>query len=77
MADRIVVGYFGDRGLLAQTVPASAARGLDVVAVAFDLGRTTPLSALRDDPLPAAPDGVVGLRVSDGRVDVISRLVAS
>ena len=51
MADRIVVGYFGDRASLAATIRASAARGVDVVAVAFDLGGKIPLSALRDDAL--------------------------
>jgi argininosuccinate synthase len=51
LADRIVVGYFGDRGPLAQTVRVSAAHGVDVVAVAYDLGGTTPLSARRDDAL--------------------------
>lgn len=51
MADRIVVGYLGDRESLAQTVRASAACGLDVVAVAFDLGGKTALTALRDDAL--------------------------
>jgi argininosuccinate synthase len=51
LADRIVVGYFGDRGSLASAVRASAARGIGVVAVAFDLGGKTPLSALRDDAL--------------------------
>jgi argininosuccinate synthase len=51
LADRIVVGYFGDRSSLASTVRASAARGVDVVAVAFDLGGKTALSGLRDDAL--------------------------
>lgn len=53
MADRIVVAYFGDRGALTSTVRAAAAKGIEVVAVAFDLGGKTPLSGLRDDALSA------------------------
>lgn len=66
MADRIVVGYFGDRGTLAQTVRASAARGMDVVAVVFDLGGKTPLTALRDDALTV---GAVRCHALDVRDD--------
>jgi argininosuccinate synthase len=51
LADRIVVGYFGDRTSLAEAVRAAAVRGMDVVAVAFDLGGHTGLGALRDDAL--------------------------
>ena len=49
MADRIVVGYFGDRRSLSSTVQSAGTCG--VVAVAFDLGGHTSLTALRDDAL--------------------------
>ena len=88
MADRIVVDYVGDRGSLPETV--RAARGVAVVAVAFDCGGTTPLTALRGDALTLgavrshalalkedlARDAIVPA-LDAGHVNVISRLVTS
>jgi argininosuccinate synthase len=66
LADRIVVGYFGDRGSLAVIVSAAAARGMDVVVVAFDLGGQVSLTALRDDALAL---GAVRCHAMDVRED--------
>jgi argininosuccinate synthase len=64
LADRRVVGYFGDRGSLASIVRVSAARDVDVVTVAFDLGGSTSLGGLRDEALAA---GAVRCHALDAR----------
>jgi argininosuccinate synthase len=72
LTDRIVLGYFGDRASLQALVDRSAAHGGEVVAVAFDLGGTTPLSGLRDEALAA---GAIRCHALDVREDFAREVV--